>query len=82
MKEETETSSKLKPNRFFIVFFMGSTSSGHTRTSFREFSTTDNYLNKSVTFDMLEKSTGLKNITITNIIELNKSDFNDWQQKD
>jgi hypothetical protein len=72
----------MEANRFFIVSFIGTAPSGHRGTACTEFSTVDSYLNKDTTVKQLEKASGLSEVVITNIIELNKSDYNNWNREE
>lgn len=66
-------------DRYFIVMYVSNCSKGHVKgqTSFK---TDGGYLNKSKSTEML-KGKGFKDenqYVITNIIELSKSDYEDW----
>lgn len=65
--------------RHFIVFYFGSLNYGTVR-GYMEFTTFDgHYLKKQMTLNKLKKANeNLKDIIITNIIELNNKDFKDW----
>ena len=66
-----------KSKRYFLVFYKG-----YSDTSIIEgmhtFEFKNCYLNLGLTIERLKKSNGLQKVTITNIIELNESDYNDF----
>jgi len=79
-KDQNGNSSKpLLANRYFIVFYFGTVKNGNA-TGYMEFTTYEGaYLNKSMTIIQLSKNNlNLTDIVITNILELNDVDFNEW----
>ncbi len=80
MKAQCGNKSKpLLANRYFIVFYIGNVINGKV-TGYMEFTTYENsYLNKAMTIVQLSKNNlDIKGIVITNILELNEVDFNEW----
>ena len=66
--------------RCFIVFYVGTVkdTNGHA-TGYIEF-TSDDYLNKAKTIEqiLLINKNKIRNIAITNIIELSRNDYKTW----
>ena len=60
-----------RKNRYFLVFYNGSCNVGMV-SGCCDFTTNGFFLN-------LKQTTNVLSITITNIIELTESDFNDWK---
>jgi len=78
----TKKSNASKPmlaNRYFIVFYIGNIYNGRV-TGYMNFTTYEGcYLNKAMTLIQLgDKNSELKEIVITNIIELSESDYREW----
>ena len=84
MKNENsnEQSNATKPmlvNRYFIVFYIGNVPNGRI-TGYIDFTTYEgSYLNKAMTLIQISKyNSEIKDIVLTNIIELNEKDFHEW----
>lgn len=76
MKEKEE--NPLKPNRFFIVFFVGKSHNNLQATGNTQINTRDSYIKRAEATELIGNTYNLKEILFTNIIELNESDYNDW----
>ena len=66
-----------KRERYFLVFYKGYTGNS-IMEGMHTFEFKNCYLNLGLTVERLKKSHGLQEVTITNIIELNESDYNDF----
>ena len=84
MKKDNSTkqSNASKPmlvNRYFIVFYIGNVPNGRI-TGYIDFTTYEgSYLNKAMTLIQISKyNSEIKDIVLTNIIELNEKDFHEW----
>jgi hypothetical protein len=66
-------------NRYFIVFYIGNVPKGLI-TGYIDFTTYEgSYLNKAMTLIQISKNNlEIKDVIITNIIELIEPDFKDW----
>lgn len=67
--------------RYFIIFYIAHTEDGNN-TGWANYITHDAYLNRyEVEKEIIKKYINFTKILFTNIIELNKSDYNDWTQE-
>lgn len=66
-----------KWNRFFIVMYCGM-ANNQWITGQINFRTVDNYLNQKLAVETIEEKSGVKNAVFTNIIELSKSDYDNF----
>ena len=73
LKEPYKENSK----RYFIVSFSGFNDIGSV-TGFIDFSTDGCFLNLKKTVEHIKQKQGINECIITNIIELSKEDFSDW----
>ena len=81
-KNTAENGNKPKPllaNRYFIVFYIGNVPNGRI-TGYIDFTTYEgSYLNKAMTLIQISKhNSEIKDVVLTNIIELNENDFHEW----
>jgi hypothetical protein len=63
--------------RYFIVSYSGKINS-KIFVGFIDFSTDGCFLNFRTTIEQIKERQGINECVITNIIELNEQDFNDW----
>jgi hypothetical protein len=63
--------------RYFIVSYSGKINS-NIFVGFTDFSTDGCFLNFRTTIEQIKERQGINECVITNIIELNEQDFNDW----
>lgn len=70
-------------DRFFIVNYVATGYSAKHITGSMEFRSDNRYIRESVAKQLINKANGdgICDIVITNIIELSKSDFKDWNPK-
>ena len=68
-------------NRYFIVMYVAKSNTGHIINQ-GHFETNGHYLSLKGTIDFIRKGSqdAVTNIAITNIIELSKSDYEDWNK--
>ncbi len=64
--------------RYFIVTYVGNNNEGSSMTGSATSKVPEGYLNQSEFCEDIRIDQGLKVVIITNIIELNESDYNDW----
>ena len=77
--EQSNASKPMLANRYFIVFYIGNVPNGRI-TGYINFTTYEgSYLNKAMTLIQISKyNSEIKDIALTNIIELNEKDFHEW----
>ena len=77
--EQSNASKPMLVNRYFIVFYIGNVPNGRI-TGYIDFTTYEgSYLNKAMTLIQISKyNSEIKDIVLTNIIELNEKDFHEW----
>ena len=77
--EQSNASKPMLANRYFIVFYIGNVPNGRI-TGYIDFTTYEgSYLNKAMTLIQISKyNSEIKDIVLTNIIELNEKDFHEW----
>lgn len=77
--EQSNASKPMLANRYFIVFYIGNVPNGRI-TGYIDFTTYEgSYLNKAMTLIQISKyNSEIKDIALTNIIELNEKDFHEW----
>lgn len=60
--------------RYFIVFFVAE----RDTKGFKSITTNGKFVHWSVAIEQIQKQNGLKNVILTNLIEVSESDYNDW----
>ena len=77
--KQSNASKPMLANRYFIVFYIGNVPNGRI-TGYIDFTTYEgSYLNKAMTLIQISKyNSEIKDIVLTNIIELNEKDFHEW----
>lgn len=69
-------------NRYFIVYYSAITEKGKLENDIA-FKTNGRFVNKVKTLELIRKNSSIRiwSIVIKNIIELNKTDYDDWTGK-
>lgn len=64
--------------RYFLAFYKGTTDTGYCE-GYMDFTTKGGFINKVETHRMIkEKFSNIKDLTITNVLELKENDYKDW----
>ena len=68
----------MNKSRYFLVFLEGKNEKGNRIRGMTDFVTNGFYLNHKKMIETLKEDHSATNVIITNIIELNQSDYNDF----